>query len=126
MRIRVINHLDDLADDTRHVAVTARRDMVATVRRNLRLGNKTAKGYARESAGAHGKHYHKAFSTEMHGLGSGISGEYGPDAAKPQGNMSFESGSRNQPPHNDLAKSHDQVAPLFHADVGRLPERWFW
>jgi hypothetical protein len=55
-----------------------------------------------------------------------IQGEYGPDIAHPQGGMSFEGGSRNQPPHNDLAKSADLIGPAFQGEVHRLPDKWFW
>lgn len=131
MRIRVLNHLDDLADDTRAIATGATRDMVKVVRDGIRTGNTVARDNARRSSGAHGKHYPRAFSAEMHGIVSfggvnGISGEYGPDAAKPQGGMSFERGSRNQAPHNDLAKSADLIGPAFLGEVRRLPDRWFW
>ena len=33
------------------------------------------------------------------------------DVAKPQGDMSFERGSRNQPPHLDLNRSADVIGP---------------
>lgn len=105
--------------------------MVRVVKEGLRVGNSVAKDYAKVSAGSHGKHYHKAFSWEMHGIRGGfgvygISGEYGPDAAKPQGNMSFERGSKNQPAHLDLAKSADLIGPSFGQEVHQLPDRWFW
>lgn len=131
MRIVVINTLDDLADDTRAIAVGARKDMVGVVRDGIRVGNTVARDFARRSAGSHGKHYPRAFSYEMHGIVefggvAGISGEYGPDIAKPQGGMSFEGGSVNQPPHRDLAKSADLIGPSFAQEVRRLPDRWFW
>lgn len=130
-RIRVIHGIDDLASDMAGIARGARRDMVKVVREGIRVGNDVAKGYAKQSAGAHGKHYPRAFTTEMHGIVefggvAGIAGEYGPDPAKPQGDMSFEGGSRNQPPHNDLAKSADVIGPAFVGEVRRLPEKWFW
>lgn len=132
MRIRVIHGIDELADDLRTIARSARGDMRGVVREGIWVGNSVAKDYARESAGAHGKHYPKAFRTEMHkdwygSHGGGlISGEYGPVMGLPQGEMSFEGGSRNQPPHNDLAKSLDVIAPAFQGEVRRLPDRWFW
>lgn len=131
MRIRVIQGLDDLADDMLGIAKTARKDMVGVVREGIRTGNAVAKDNAKRTAGKHGKHYHRAFSAEMHGIVefggvAGISGEYGPDSAKPQGGMSFENGSVNQPPHRDLAKSADLIGPSFAQEVSRLPDRWFW
>lgn len=130
MRIRVHHTLDDLEDDLKTIARRARRDMVGVVRDGIRAGNTEAAALAKTSAGAHGKHYHRAFSAEMHrgfGLfGNVISGEYGPDVNKPQGGMSFEGGSRNQKPHRDLAKSADLIAPIFAREVAQLPDRWFW
>lgn len=130
MRVRVTHTLEDFERDQREVATTARKDMRATVRDGLKAGNMVAKDSAKRTAGAHGKHYHRAFSWEMHtslfGAAGSISGEYGPDVNKPQGEMSFERGSRNQPPHLDLAKSADLIGPSFAQEVSRLPERWFW
>jgi hypothetical protein len=40
--------------------------------------------------------------------------------------MSFEFGSRNQPPHLDLAKSADLAGPMFARDVAKVAARWFW
>jgi hypothetical protein len=129
--VRVHHSIDRLAADMADIPVRARVDMRATVRNGLRVGNSLAKDFAKKSAGKHGKHYHKAFTTEMYGVVSfagvnGIAGEYGPDAARPQGDMSFERGSRNQKPHLDLARSADFIAPAFAGEVRRLPDRWFW
>lgn len=127
----MIDTIGDLEDDLRHIARTARRDMRGVVSEGIKVGNQVAKDYARQSAGRHGKLYHRAFSAEMgrtfEGFGAAIiHGEYGPDISRPQGGMEFEQGSRNQPPHNDLAKSADLIGPSFAGEVGRLPERWFW
>lgn len=130
MRIVVEHSIGDLADDMASIAVRAVKDMRATVREAVIVGNTVAKDNARRTAGKHGKHYPRAMSWEMtsfYGFGGGtIVGEYGPESGKPQGDMSFEGGSRNQPPHNDLAKSADLIAPAFLGEVRRLPERWFW
>lgn len=131
MRVKVYDTIGDLASDCAKIARGAQSDMVKVVREGIRVGNTVARDYARESAGAHGKHYFKAFTSEMGSIfrSAGVSviqGEYGPDIARPQGGMSFEGGSRNQPPHNDLAKSADLIGPSFQGEVSRLPERWFW
>lgn len=131
MRVRVTHSIGDLADDLSHIARTAQRDMVGVVRDGIRAGNTLAKDSAKRTAGAHGKHYHRAFSTEMHAIyhsvgASVISGEYGPDVAKPQGGMSFERGSRNQKPHLDLARSADIIGGSFAQEVRALPDQWFW
>ncbi len=123
LNVRCTHTVGDLANDL--VAITRRStgDMRKVVRDNLAAGNRLARANAKRTAGSHGKHYHRAFSWEMTGL---TVGEYGPDASKPQGGMSFEGGSRNQPPHNDLAKSADIQGPLFARDAGKLADEWFW
>lgn len=131
MRIRVRRTTDDLEADLRHIARTARRDMRGVVREGIVTGANVARDYARESAGRHGKLYPRAITPEMGGTFEGfgtaiIHGEYGPDIAYEQGGMSFEGGSRNQPPHNDLAKSADLIGPSFAGEVRRLPDKWFW
>jgi hypothetical protein len=123
MSVRVIHHIDDLASDLRTIAVEAMPTMARTVAEEARLGNELAKGYARKSAGKHGKHYPNAFSAERRGL---LSWEYGPDSAMPQGGMSFEFGSRNQPPHLDLAKSADIIAARFGEAVLNDVDDLFW
>lgn len=122
-RIRVTHDIDDLANDLAAIVRAAPGDMARVVRKNAVDGNKLAAGFAKESAGRHGKHYHRAFSAEQV---TPLSYEYGPDSAKPQGGMSFERGSRNQPPHLDLAKSADLIGPAFAQDVHELPDSWFW
>lgn len=130
-QVRVTHHIGRLAADMANIPPRARLDMRATVRDGIRAGNTLAKDFAKRSAGRHGKHYSKAFTTEMrptfHGFGTTIlSGEYGPDIARPQGGMSFERGSRNQKPHLDLARSADIIGGSFAQEVRRLPDRWFW
>lgn len=130
-RVRVRHGIDDLASDLAAIPVKATREMRGIVRDGIRVGNQVAKDNARRSEGAHGKHYHKAFTTEIRpvfaGFGTVIhSGEYGPDIARPQGGMSFEFGSRNQPPHLDLARSADLIGPATLGEVGRMVDRLFW
>lgn len=131
MRINVTHDIGDLANDLTAIAKRVKPDMRGVVKDGIREGNKAARSFAKKSAGAHGKHYHKAITWEMgkgfSGFGTSIiAGEYGPDISRPQGGMSFEGGSRNQPPHNDLAKSADLIGPSFQGEVSRLPDRWFW
>lgn len=123
VRVRVIHDIDDLANDCVAVSRKVKPAAERLIRKRLRIGNDLAKANARRTAGSHGKHYHKAFTVEMHGA---LSGEYGPDSAMPQGGMSFEFGSRNSPPHRDLARSNDVNAPGFYDDAGDMTEDWFW
>jgi hypothetical protein len=93
-RVNVRHNIGALAADMADIPPSAARGMVKIVREGIKVGNTVAKDFARESAGAHGKLYHRAFTTEMRptfeGFGTRIiSGEYGPDSALPQGGMSF-------------------------------------
>lgn len=130
MRVKVTSGIDDLASDMAAIPPKARIEMRDTVRDGIRAGNTLARDNARRSAGAHGKHYPRAFTSEMHAglglFGNTISGEYGPDIARPQGGMSFEFGSRNQKPHLDLSRSADVIGPSFGQEVGQLVDRLFW
>ena len=122
-----------LAADMKHiVTVEAPRDMVATVRESVSYGTKLARANAKRTAGKHGKWYPSSITADQRtgrGAGFGVllySGEYGPDPARRQGGMSFENGSRNQPPHHDMAKSADVVGPMFASKVAKQPDGWFW
>lgn len=131
MRVRVNHDIGDLANDLADIAKDSPKEMVKVVREGLKVGNSLAVDFAKKSSGKHGKHYPKSFSTEMHGIRGGfgvyaISGEYGPDASKRQGNMSFERGSRNQPAHLDLNRSADIIGPAFLGEVDRMVARLFW
>lgn len=79
---------------------------------------------ARETSGAHGVHYPDSIEAEIAFGVSQIAVDVGPNGGKPQGGMSFEYGSRNQPPHLDGLKAIDRVAPrveaMFDAATGFL------
>ena len=124
MAVRIYHSLDDLERDLKTVAVSFKPRAAEQVRDVAKDGNKVGRSNARRSSGAHGKHYHKAFGTERQ---TPLAWEYGPDAAMPQGGMSFEHGSRNQPPHLDLAKSADiHGANDLAARMDRVLDRLFW
>ena len=130
--VRVRHTVGDLAADLRHIATTCHDDMVDVVKDGIRVGNEVAKDYARESSGRVARKYPGTFSAAMNRGYRGkdvsvIEGEYGPRAAG-QGELAsvLEGGSRNNPPHNDLAKSADLIGPAFQGEVHRLPDRWFW
>lgn len=124
MATRIYHTLDDLEADLRTIALTFKPRMAEKVADVARDGNKVGKANAKRTAGAHGKHYPNAFSAERH---HPLSWEWGPDAAKPQGGMSFERGSRNQPPHHDIAKAADLHGA---ADLAKrandVLDRLFW
>lgn len=131
MRVSVTSPgVGDLANDLAGIAARVKPDMRGVVRDGIRVGADLARINARRTAGAHGKHYPKAITSELHtGLGlfgNTISGEYGPDVSRPQGGMSFEFGSRNQPAHLDLARSADVVGESFVRSVRDQIDGWFW
>ena len=129
IRVNVRHTIGDLASDLAKIPPMARKDLRAKVNEGARAGNMLAKEYARISAGAHGRHYHRAFTWESTGanlFGNGYSAEYGPQIDRPQGGMSFEYGSRNQKPHLDLNRSADIIGPSLAQEVRALPDNWFW
>lgn len=81
---------------------------------------------ARATAGAHGIHYPSSIRYETRLLSTSAVADIGPDAGMPQGGMSFEYGSRNQPPHLDGLKALEAseatvVAALTAATSDLLP-----
>jgi len=132
MRVRATHTLDDLQRDLAQLGPTLYREGSRVVRENVADGGRTARRIAKWTAGAHGKHYPNAITWDRStrnfvGFGGGeIQGEYGPDSSRRQGGMSFEGGSRNQPPHNDLANSLDLIRPKFHRDVENMLDGLFW
>ena len=123
MRVTVHHTLHDLESDLRTIPTRGKAKFAATVRRNAEQGNRLGSAFARHSSGAHGKHYPRAFEAEAI---TALSWEYGPNAAMPQGGMSFEFGSRNQRPHLDLNRSADFMGPKFHHDIRKDLDGLFW
>lgn len=120
--IRVTHDIGDLANDCASVAQRAKPAMARVVRKQAIEGNRIAQASARRTAGAHGKHYANRFKPEPV---TPLSWVYGP-VGRPQGEMSFEFGSRNQPPHLDLARSADVVGPRLADEAGDAVGRLFW
>lgn len=130
-RVNVRHDIDDLANDLAAIPRKAVKDMQAVVRDGARVGNQVAKDNARDSAGKHGKHYPKAFTSSVSKPrfllgGFQFQAEYGPDISRPQGGMSFEFGSRNQKPHLDLARSADLIGPAMVRELDEKVDGWFW
>lgn len=71
---------------------------------------------ATETAGRHGRLYPKSIESRLL-VSTDIVVEVGPNPNKPQGGMSFENGSVNQPPHNDGKKAADEVLPRIERRV---------
>lgn len=124
MRVVVIGGVGDLARDLERIPATFTRKAITATVKTARRGNTLAKGFARDTAGAHGVHYPRAFTVEK--SGPGISWEYGPDDAHLQGEMSFEWGSRNQPAHLDLNRSADIIGPAYAKAIRDVLDEVFW
>lgn len=77
---------------------------------------KTWADNARESSGQHGRHYPNSIDSERV-ISSDIVVEVGPNPAKPQGRMAFETGSVNQPPHPAGQQAADREIPLLQRRV---------
>ncbi len=75
------------------------RDVEAAWRRN-----------AEQTSGEHGRLYPKSIDHERL-VGLNLAYEIGPNPTKPQGGMSFEEGSTNQPAHLDGLHAADEVVP---------------
>lgn len=76
---------------------------------------------ATATAGTHGKHYPKSIQYQMKSGFNHITGEIMPKGG-PQSDMSFEFGSRNQPPHLDGQRSLDGR----RGEIQRMINRAVW
>lgn len=123
MRVVVIHGIGDLARDLREIPVQVSAGTARVTGRRAVEGAKRARGFARITARAHGKHYPDAIDAEPI---TPHEWEFGPDASKDQGGMSFEWGSRNQKPHRDLNNAADIVAPAWRRDIGDVLDKAFW
>lgn len=131
MRVTTDHGLHDLARDLGRAPAAMYRGGRKIVTEGARVGATLARGNAKRTAGRHGKRYPSAITSDrasvFFGFGGGeITAAYGPDSSKPQGGMSFEGGSRNQPPHHDLAKSADVIGPAFVGEVRSMLDDIFW
>jgi hypothetical protein len=130
--VRVTHGIGRLAADMASIPPRAVKDMRATVREGIKVGNSLAKDFARQSSGTHARLYPREFTTSMNraltfGGVNIFSGEYGPEA-RGQGLLApiLENGSRNNKPHFNLTRSADMTGPAFAGEVRRLPDKWFW
>ena len=129
-RVRVYHAgVTQLARDMERIPTRVRNDVARVTRNRVKEGSKVARMFAFYTANrhqpgeGHGKHYWRAITPQMlfwH------MGEWGPEADKQQGKMSFEEGSRKQPPHLDMLRSADLVVPKWFDDIEDAVTRWFW
>ena len=102
--------LGALARDFGKISATATRTLIPVFKEAGDQLVKTWAANARETSGVHGRHYPDSIDSEMQ-ISTDIVIEVGPNPAKPQGGMSFEYGSVNQPPHLDGQKAADVEIP---------------
>ena len=132
MSIRVSHNLDDLVSDMGKIPPIAVKDMHGIVKDAARIGGLEARANAKRTARDHGRHYPSAITWDRsarsyYGFGGGsITAEYGPESGRRQGGMSFEEGSRNQPPHRDLANSARLIGPAMAGELRDAMDDWFW
>lgn len=79
---------------------------------------------AKQTAGDHGRLYPESITAEMR-VGLSIEAEIGPDPSRPQGGMSFEYGSVNQPPHLDGQLATDRMVPLIERRIDAVVDDVF-
>lgn len=107
------SELSSLGRELITVSAKAAPAAVSLVEDSAREVRDMWKSNATSTAGSHGRHYPNAITHEIHLNGLTIEGEIGPDSALPQGGMSFEYGSVNQPPHLDGQRAADVGEPMF-------------
>jgi hypothetical protein len=117
--VRVVGGVGDLAADLSDIPVKAIAEGSKVVRKNVRAGSTSARAFARELSGPHGKDYYKRIGWEMTGA---LQGEYGPH----DGGLPVGGGWRHGTPNTELEKSQDVIGPKFEKDVGDMVDRLFW
>ncbi|MFI9846510.1 hypothetical protein ACIHFD_56475 [Nonomuraea sp. NPDC051941] len=115
-----MSDLDRLADDLHQAATELPRKARDIVQANaLQLRNQW-RDNARATGRRHAVHYVKAITHEEIPDPNGITYGVGPDTSMKQGDMSFEYGSSNQPPHLDGTRAAILLEPRFVKDVEAL------
>jgi hypothetical protein len=119
-RINVEHNIGALAADCRTIAVTTQPRAAKIVKANVKEAEKVMRGFARASAGPHGKNYFKRVTSTMT---TPLSGEVGPtgDVSKSVGG-----GWRNGPPNTDMPKTADIMGPKFASAIAAMADDLFW
>lgn len=128
MNVTLRVHYQDIVDLTRdlqRLPGKVNRGVVRATALAARKGAVEARRLARGTARKHGKHYPKSIDFEAIAA-NGLAWEYGPDSSMQQGDMSFEWGSKNQPPHRDLNNAADMVTPRWVEDIRDVYDEAIW
>lgn len=131
-QVKVTSHLDGLVADLEEIAEKAPVELKQLVKDGIRVGNDLAKANARVTSRRHARKYPGTFTSSMNpdqrfADVKIYNGEYGP-LPKGQGLLAsiLENGSRNNPPHKDLARSADVIGPALDREVGDVVDGLFW
>lgn len=116
MSIRITTNARSVATDLGNIEKRAFLKTRVAVSESGELVEARWKANAVASAGKHGKHYPKAIKSRMTG---GLESTVFPDESMPQGGMSFEYGSRNQPPHLDGQRAIDSSRAVILARLAK-------
>lgn len=117
--------LADLERDCRTIAAEFKPKAAESVRDVAKDGNNAGKANARRTGGKHARKYAGTFSAERKGP---LSYEWGPRASG-QGELVhvLERGSRNNPPHHDVAKAADLFgANALERKIDGVMDDLFW
>ena len=133
MEIRIRGGVKDLVADMEKIPKQAPTVLNNVVREGVKAGTSLAKTYAKDTSGRHAKKYPATISPQMYRPrrslfgGTFYGGEYGPEP-RGQGLLGtvLENGSRNNPPHANLARSADVIGPVFPREVGDAIDGLFW
>lgn len=117
------SELTAVARDLGKISAKSTATMYGVFKEAGQILEKDWRANARATSGEHGKHYPNSITSDMR-VSTNIEVEVGPDPRLPQGGMSFEYGSVNQPPHLDGQKAADKLGPVLGTMVdqalGRL------
>lgn len=109
-----------LADEFEQAARDLDRKTNSTVEKHATELRNQWRDNARATGRRHATHYVKAITAEQLPTADAATWEIGPDSSMKQGQMSFEYGSVNQPPHLDGARAAVQQEPLFIRDMENI------
>ncbi len=109
MGITVSTNANVIAADLGHQGYRMTRRLMAVVQESGVDMRDEWRANATETAGEHGRWYPR--SINVHRAGA-LTVRVGPDEGARQGGMSFEFGSRNQPPHLDGQRALDTLHKL--------------
>lgn len=105
-----------LADEFGQAAIEVDRAAYAATKEAAQDLLKKWQKNARKTARKHGKHYPRAITAEQMPATGEAWWQVGPESHRKQGDMSFEFGSVNQPPHLDMSSVVPDVeAAMFEA-----------